>query len=155
MLNYSMPGGDSGLRLAWRPDSTSQWQSLGYDFVKNDFGPWGSHKKMYAPRLFVNAADSLWTAVWEATPEGDVFALSTTDDFSVWSPQRYFVSELDLHCVPIRPPWTVCASEDMYSMCREDLSIGLLLLLRPVPDVRLFMPNVLPMIRCALQVWTL
>ena len=96
MLNYSMPGGDSGLRLAWRPDSTSQWQPLGYDFVKNDFGPWGSHKKMYAPRLFVNASDSLWTAVWKATPEGDVFALSTTDDFRVWSPQRYFASELDL-----------------------------------------------------------
>jgi len=96
MLNYAFPGGDSGLRLAWRADSSAEWQPLGHDFVKNDFGPWGSHKKMYAPRLFRNAADSLWTAVWNATAEGDVVALTSTPDFVHWAPQRYFASVLDL-----------------------------------------------------------
>lgn len=96
-LVYSFPDGDSGLRLAWRADSTAEWTPLGHDFVRNDFGPWGSHKKMYSPRLFLNGADSRWTAVWHATADGSVTALATTDDdFIHWSPQRYFASELDM-----------------------------------------------------------
>ncbi len=95
-LVYSFPGGESGLRLAWRTDSTSEWTPLRHDFVKNDFGPWGSHKKMYAPRLFLNGADGRWTAVWHATADGSVTALTSTDDFVHWTPQRYFASELDM-----------------------------------------------------------
>lgn len=96
LFNYSAPDGNSGLRLAWRTDSTSVWEPLDYDFVKSDFGPWGSHKKMFAPKLFVNGADGLWTAVWQATPQGDVTALTSTPDFAKWAPQRYFVSPLDM-----------------------------------------------------------
>lgn len=96
MIAYSMPGGTSGLRIAWRADSSSEWIPLHYNFVNNDFGPWGSHKKMYSPKLFVNGADGLWTAIWDATPDGSVTAMSTTKDFAKWSPQRYFASPHDL-----------------------------------------------------------
>lgn len=96
IFNYSAPDGRSGLRLAWRADSTDAWHPLGYDFVNSDFGPWGSHKKMYAPRLFVNGADGRWTATWYASPDSSVTALTTTDDFRLWTPQRYFASPLDL-----------------------------------------------------------
>ena len=113
LFNYAVPGGDSGLRLAWRADSTSQWEPLGYDFVKNDFGPWGSHKKMYDPKLFVNGADGRWTAVWKATKDGDVTALTSSADFVKWAPQRYFASALDM-------------PRDMYAanpVCRDSASI--------------------------------
>lgn len=96
LFNYAEPDGNSGLRLAWRTDSTSQWQPLGYDFVRSDFGPWGSFKKMFGPKLFVNGADGRWTAIWKASPDGDVTALASTADFASWTPQQYFASPLDL-----------------------------------------------------------
>ncbi len=96
LFSYAFPGGDSGLRLAWRTDSTDQWKAFGYDFVRSDFGPWGSYKKMFSPKLFVNGSDGRWTAVWSATPDGSVTALTSTADFAKWEPQRYFASRADL-----------------------------------------------------------
>lgn len=84
------------MRLAWRTDSTDQWKAFGYDFVRSDFGPWGSYKKMFSPKLFVNGSDGRWTAVWSATPDGSVTALTSTADFAKWEPQRYFASRADL-----------------------------------------------------------
>lgn len=57
LLSYSRQDGTSGLRLAWRADSTQAWTPIGkdYNFVNSDFGPWGSHKKMFSPRLICNA----------------------------------------------------------------------------------------------------
>lgn len=100
LFSYSTPDGKSGLRLAWRADSTSAWQPLGkgMNFLSSDFGPWGSHKKMHSPKLFVNAADGRWTCVWDATATGDgaVTALAVSPDLTRWEPQRYFASPLDL-----------------------------------------------------------
>lgn len=96
LFSYAFPGGDSGLRLAWRTDSTDQWKAFGYDFVRSDFGPWGSYKKMFSPKLFVNGSDGRWTAVWSATPDGSVTAITSTADFAKWEPQRYFASRADL-----------------------------------------------------------
>ena len=98
LLSYAVPGGNSGLRLAWRASSDAEWQSIGrgFNFVKSDFGPWGSHKKMFSPRLMVNASDSTWTCTWYAAPDGSVTALATSPDLVKWAPQRYFASELDL-----------------------------------------------------------
>ncbi len=105
---YAAPDGNSGLNLAWRADAGSPWVPLGYDFVRNDFGPWGSHKKMYSPRLFVDGSNGLWTAVWKATSDGSVTAMATSPDLTTWSPQRYFASPNDLPrdmhpSVPVRP----------------------------------------------------
>lgn len=98
LFSYSAPDGKSGLRLAWRVDASSDWQPLGenFNFVSSDFGPWGSHKTMFSPQLFINAADSLWTCVWSATSDGSVTALTTSPDLFSWTPQRYFANKLDL-----------------------------------------------------------
>lgn len=98
LFSYSTPDGKSGLRLAWRADKDSEWQSLGenFNFLSSDFGPWGSYKLMYSPKLFINAADSLWTCVFEASAKGDVISIATSDDLQKWYPQRYFASSSDL-----------------------------------------------------------
>lgn len=93
---YSTPDGKSGLRLAWRNDSTEQWQLIKRDLVKGDFGSWASGKKMYNPRLFINAADSMWTVVFECTPSGSVTGIATSRNLTQWQPQRYVESVMDI-----------------------------------------------------------
>lgn len=102
---FSSPDGKSGLKLAWRDTPESPWTPFDHTFVSSDFGPWGSHKKMFAPKLMLNAADSLWTAVWTADPAGEVTALATSPDLLHWTPQRYFASPSDLprDLRPLRP----------------------------------------------------
>ncbi|MDE7407289.1 MAG: carbohydrate binding domain-containing protein, partial [Muribaculaceae bacterium] len=98
LFSYSVPDGTSGLRLAWRTDSASAWQPIGgdYNFVSSDFGPWGSHKKMFSPKLIKDASTGMWTATWIADPEGQVVAMAVSPDLMKWEPQRYYASELDL-----------------------------------------------------------
>ena len=96
LFSYSLSDGNSGLRLAWRADSTEQWQPLGGDWVRNDFGPWGSHKKMFSPRLFHDASDGNWVATWSATKDGSVTARAVSPDLIRWLPQTYYASSADL-----------------------------------------------------------
>lgn len=98
MFSYSLPEGNSGLRIAWRADKDSPWQSVGngYDFVKSDFGPWGSYKKMFSPELIYNVADNMWTCVWSADSKNMVTALAVSPDLIKWAPQRYFEKKVDM-----------------------------------------------------------
>ncbi len=93
-FSYSTPDGKSGLRVAWRNDSSEQWQVIKRDLVKSDFGSWGGGKRMYSPRLFRNASDGLWTLVFNCTPE--VTAITTSKALTSWTPQRYLASADDL-----------------------------------------------------------
>lgn len=114
LFSYSAPDGKGGLRLAWRMTPEDIWTPVDYSFLGSDFGPWGSHKKMFSPRLEVNAADSLWTATWEADPKGEVIALATSPDLIRWTPQRYFASRSDLPR-NLRPLYPVTADSAMIS----------------------------------------
>ena len=98
LFSYSLPKGNSGLKLAWRAASDSPWISIGngHDFVKSDFGPWGSHKTMFSPKLIFNAADNNWACTWDADKDGGVVALSVSPDLIKWAPQRYFADADDL-----------------------------------------------------------
>lgn len=98
LFSYSLPKGNSGLRLAWRNDTSESWKSIGRNFnlLKSDFGPWGSHKKMLSPKLFRNRLDGQWICIWTPDPEGGVTAMATSPDLIKWLPQRYFVSSSDL-----------------------------------------------------------
>lgn len=91
LFSYSKDNGKSGLRFAWSSDG-NEWNSIGgtkdgYDFVKSDFGPWGSHKTMFSPRLKKNAEN--WTAVWYVSDKKETLAIAETEDLIHWSPQRY------------------------------------------------------------------
>lgn len=105
-FTYSTPDGKSGLRMAWRTDSTEQWQPIDRDLVKSDFGVWSSQKKMFNPRLFLNAADSMWTVVFDATPT--VTGVARSKNLTNWEPQCYRASVLDIPA-DMRPSWPMKA----------------------------------------------
>lgn len=81
--------GNSGMRLEWSADSAT-WHQIGdgYSFVNNDFGPWGSHKKMFDPQLWRNA-DGTWTAQWYISPKRESVAIVNSPDLMYWDYQDY------------------------------------------------------------------
>lgn len=52
LFSYAHVDGGSGLKFAWSIDGT-KWLPVadGFDYLKSDFGPWGSGKKMFRPQL--------------------------------------------------------------------------------------------------------
>lgn len=93
VLAYSSFDGKGGLKLAWRAGDAQPWQPLGYTFVNSDFGPWGSHKTMFAPVLEHDG--SQWVLTWVAERNGYVMAEATSPDLLKWSPQTYAMSQAD------------------------------------------------------------
>ena len=91
LFSYSQPDGTGGLQLAWSREG-KQWMSVGqgYHYVKSDFGPWGSYKKMYRPKLWQNQVTRRWHCLWQASPTGDVMAHAASDDLTHWGFQSYF-----------------------------------------------------------------
>lgn len=95
LFSYCKDKGRSGLRFAWH-DGSGEWRTVntdssrrseGFDFVKSDFGPWGSHKKMYDPRLF--RIPGGWRAVWYVSDLRETLAVAESPDLISWGPQRY------------------------------------------------------------------
>lgn len=85
---YSPANGQGGLRIAEK-DAAGRWIPLGngYDFVKSDFGAWGSHKKMWEPRLY--NVDGKWMCLFKATHNGTVIGWAESADLKNWKPQKY------------------------------------------------------------------
>lgn len=108
---YSPADGAGGLRLAVR-QSDGAWKPIGenFDFVKSDFGPWGSHKKMWSPQLFKTSAG--WTLLFRATSEGDVIGLAESQDLISWKPQKY-MAPADTARLPFRKDviWSAVVEE--------------------------------------------
>ena len=76
---YSPEKGDGGLKIAVREEG-GQWRSIGngFDFVRSDFGPWGSGKKMWNPQLFPTSAG--WSLLFRATPDVSVIGWAESPD---------------------------------------------------------------------------
>lgn len=85
---YSPADGQGGLRIATREES-GQWVPLGngYDFVRSDFGTWGTHKKMWEPKLY--KVNGTWICLFKATENGSVTGWAESADLKKWKPQRY------------------------------------------------------------------
>ena len=86
---YSPENGEGGLRLAVKEESGS-WRQIGngYDFVRSDFGPWGSFKKMWNPQLFSTSTGG-WALLFRADPKGEVIGWAESPDLISWKPQKY------------------------------------------------------------------
>ena len=81
--------GRGGMRLAWREAQGDQWLPLNgkRGIVRSDFG---SLKCMYAPRVIFH--DDMWIAVWGLDRESESIAVTTSEDMTVWKPQRFMKS---------------------------------------------------------------
>ncbi len=88
---YSPENGEGGLRIAVK-EGDAPWRLLGngFDFVKSDFGPWGSHKKMWQPELFPTS-DGGWALLFRADDKGEVIGLAQSEDLINWKPQKYYL----------------------------------------------------------------
>lgn len=95
VLAFASANGASGVQLAWRQSPAQAWQTNGYTNLNSDFGPWGSHKKMYGPVLEYDPAAGLWRCSWVADTDGYVLATASTADFKSWSPQHYEMGASD------------------------------------------------------------
>lgn len=107
LRQYAAEDGSTGMRLEW---STNQqdWHSIGdgYDFVRNDFGPWGSHKKMFSPQLW-RQPDGSWVAQWYVSPERKTVATVCSPDLMSWGYQDYQPGMLKTGPESIRVPFSV------------------------------------------------
>ena len=85
---YSPANGEGGLRIATRT-AEGVWQPIGdgYDFVRSDFGAWGSHKKMWEPKLYKTGDN--WMCLFKATNDGTVIGWTESDNLKDWKPQKY------------------------------------------------------------------
>lgn len=80
---------NTGLLFAWSIDK-EKWHAIGpeYSFVRNDYGRWGSQKKMFSPYLF-QTKEGLWHCVWSLNKEDGAFGHVSTDDLIYWQRQSY------------------------------------------------------------------
>lgn len=91
LFSYANADGTGGLKLAYSTDG-KRWNSIGNErsFVNSDFGPWGSHKKMFAPHLVQNRKDGRWSCTWSLGGRGKAMAAVSSPDLCEWRSQQYF-----------------------------------------------------------------
>lgn len=80
--------GKAGLQLAWRTEGGKQrLVGNGYAFLRSDYGPWGSDKRLYNPVLF-RCTKGLWHCVFDVDPSGETKGYTVSDDRMPWKPQH-------------------------------------------------------------------
>lgn len=86
----------TGLHLAWSADGR-RWNKIGgdYAFVKSDYGPWGSGKRMYDPVL-ERMPGGVWACSWLVGKDGKTLALTESRDLLLWKPQDYVSSRVKM-----------------------------------------------------------
>lgn len=79
----------NGLHFAWSLDKVN-WHSIGSDhsYLKSDYGPWGSQKRMLMPFLF-QAKDRIWHCIWSLNEKDGTFAHAASTDLVTWKRQSY------------------------------------------------------------------
>ncbi|MFT4204765.1 MAG: alpha-L-arabinofuranosidase C-terminal domain-containing protein [Chitinophagaceae bacterium] len=87
-LRFYAPQPD-GLRIAWSTDR-QHWNDIGnhYLFLRSDYGPWGSGKKMWHPSVFLDGKGR-WHCVFAVDNTGNVLGHTASENLTLWSPQDY------------------------------------------------------------------
>lgn len=86
---YSTDKGDSGLQVVAVDSALNVIGRPVGDMrlTNSDFGAWGAHKKMYEPTLVRSPRG--WELTFRVTPDGDVWAHTSSPDLLAWQVQEY------------------------------------------------------------------
>jgi len=89
LFSYASNNPTHGLQFAWSSNKQN-WFPVGngQSFLKSDFGPWGSQKKMYSPYL-VYGQDEMWHCIWSLNNTDKVFAHAASPNLVDWNRQSY------------------------------------------------------------------
>lgn len=79
----------NGLHFAWSSDKKT-WFSIGpeHSFVKNDYGRWGSQKKMFSPFL-TKDPNGTWHLIWSLNDTDGAIGHASSKDLVYWGRQSY------------------------------------------------------------------
>lgn len=79
----------NGLHFAWSQNRVD-WHTIGpeHSFLKNDYGRWGSEKRMLTPFLY-RSVDGMWHCVWSLNERDGAFGHSSSPDLIRWGRQSY------------------------------------------------------------------
>ena len=79
----------NGLHFAWSHNRVD-WYPIGpeHSFLKNDYGRWGSEKRMLTPFLF-RSPEGLWHCIWSLNERDGAFGHSSSPDLIRWGRQSY------------------------------------------------------------------
>lgn len=92
ILTYA--NNDKGLSIAYG-EKQDNLTSFSGTVVSSDYGPWGSHKKMYNP--YLTKADGLWTLRFQLGEKVPCYGICTSPDLLHWKPQDYPIGKLEDH----------------------------------------------------------
>ncbi|MDR1780853.1 MAG: hypothetical protein LBR50_09025 [Tannerella sp.] len=104
----------SGLRIAYCRDTatlqatTADWTPIanGFLFLRSDYGPWGSEKRLSNPHL-LRDDKGLWICIFDANEKDGVKGVATSPDLIHWLPQNYYIDRDGQPTDSIfRVPWT-------------------------------------------------
>lgn len=89
----------NGLHFAWSTDKKS-WFSVGqeHSFVKNDYGRWGSQKKMFAP-FFTKDSHGTWHLIWSLNDTDGAIGHASSTDLVYWGRQSYPILLAEGECL--------------------------------------------------------
>ncbi len=82
-------GGREGLRGAWSADG-KLWKQIGpgHDFVRCDYGRWGSEKRLWWPFVIQDQKGG-YHAFWSLNDRDGAFSYAYSEDLINWKPQSY------------------------------------------------------------------
>lgn len=99
IFSYSSGKSSDGLHFAWSIDQIN-WHPIGpqYNYVRSDYGRWGTEKRMVSPVLFTGA-DGQWHCLWSLNDKDGTFAHAASKDLVYWDRQSYPVVMTDKNCL--------------------------------------------------------
>jgi len=99
IFSYSSGKSSDGLHFAWSIDQIN-WHPIGqqYNYVRSDYGRWGTEKRMVSPVLFPGA-DGQWHCLWSLNDKDGTFAHAASKDLVYWGRQSYPVVMADKNCL--------------------------------------------------------
>ena len=89
LFSYGSGNPAAGLQFAWSTDKKN-WKLIGTGngFLRCDYGPGGTQKKMFDPFL-IYGADGIWHCIWSLNATEQIYAHAASENLIDWNRQSY------------------------------------------------------------------